>query len=118
MGSKADDQALFRAFQRQRPRLLLTPPRQGADKSPTRQPRVKVLTQRENKNLSKQRSDTVEPLQGLLKGLVEWERCRRRGKAHTRWLCAARGVAGPMQQYRAGQEGRPLGASKAAVLGR
>ena len=91
MDSKADDQALFREFQRQRQMLLLTTPRKGADKSPTRQQMVKVLNQRKNKKLSQQRSYTVEPMQGLLKDIFELERCWMRGKANNRWLFAAIG---------------------------
>jgi hypothetical protein len=116
--SKADDQALFREFQRQRQRLLLTPPRKGADKSPTRQQRVKGLNQRKNKKLYKQRSYTVEPRQGLLKDIFELERCWRRGNANTRWLFAAMGVAVQRPQYRAWQEGRSRWAIKAEVRGR
>jgi hypothetical protein len=64
MDSKADDQALCREFPRQRQMLLLTTPRKGADKSPTRHQMVKVLTHRQNKKLYQQRSYTVEPMQG------------------------------------------------------
>jgi hypothetical protein len=118
MDSKADDQALCRAFQRQRQMLLLTRPRKGADKSPTRQQMVKVLNQRKNKKLYKQRSYTVEPRQGLLKDIFELERCWMRGNANNRWLFAAMGVAVQMHQDRAWQEGRSLWAIKAEVLGR
>jgi hypothetical protein len=118
MDSKADDQALFREFQRPRQMLLLTTPRKGADKSPTRQQMVKVLNQRKNKKLYKQRSYTVEPMQGLLKDIFELERGWMRGNANNRWLCAAMGVAVQMHQYRAWQEGRSLWAIKAEVLGR
>ena len=51
MDSKADDQALFREFQRQREILLLTAARKGADKSPARQRMVKVLNRRKNKEV-------------------------------------------------------------------
>jgi hypothetical protein len=115
--SKADDQALVREFQRQRQRLLLTPPRKGTDKSPARPRRVKVLGQRQNKQVDNQRSYTVEPLQGLLKDIFELERCWRRGNGNNRWLFAARGVAVQRHQYRAWQAGRSLGAIKAEVLG-
>ena len=118
MDSKADDQALFREFQRQRQMLLLTTPRKGADKSPTRQQMVKVLNQRKNKKLYKQRGYTVEPMQGLLKDIFELERCWMRGNANNRWLFAAMGVAVQMHQYRAWQEGRSPWALKAEVLGR
>lgn len=118
MDSKADDQALFREFQRHRQMLLLTTPRKGADKSPARRQMVKVLKQPKHKKLYKQRSYTVEPRQGLLKAIFELERCWMRGNANNRWLFAAMGVAVQMHQYRAWQEGRSPGAIKAEVLGR
>ena len=88
MDSKADDQALFREFQRQREILLLTTARKGADKSPARRRMVKVLNQRKNKKLYKQRSYTVEPMQGLLKDIFELERCWMRGTDNNRWVLA------------------------------
>ena len=64
---------------------------------------VKVLNQRKNKKVYKQRSYTVEPMQGLLKDIFELERCWMRGNANNRWLFAAMGVAVQMHQYRAWQ---------------
>jgi hypothetical protein len=118
MDSKADDQALFREFQRQRQMLLLTTPRKGADKSPARQQMVKVLKRRKNKQVYKQRSYTVEPMQGLLKDIFELERCWMRGNVNNHWLFAAMGVVVQMHQYRAWQEGRSPWAIKTEVLGR
>ena len=69
MDSKADDQDLFREFERQRGIRLLTTARRGADKSPGRQQMVKILKQPQNKRLYKQRSYTVEPMQGLVKDI-------------------------------------------------
>ena len=91
--SKADDKELFREFHRQRPMGLLRTPRKGADKSPARQRRVKVLKQRKNKRVYPQRSYTVEPLQGLVKEMFELARCWMRGNENKRWLFAALGVA-------------------------
>jgi hypothetical protein len=118
MDSKADDQDLFRELQRQRQMLLLTTPRKGADKSPARQRRVKVLKQRKNKRLYKQRSYTVEPMPGLLKDIFELERCWMRRNANNRWLFAAMGVAVPLHQARAWEAGRSTWAIKQEVLGR
>jgi hypothetical protein len=118
MDSKADDQALFREFQRQRGIWLVTRARKGADKSPARQRMVKVLKQRKNQRVYKQRSYTVEPLQGLLNDIFELERCWMRGNVNNRWLFAAMGVAVQMPQYRAWQAGRSLWAIKQEVLGR
>lgn len=116
--SKADDQALFREFQRQRGMLLFTMARKGADKRPARQQLVKVLKQRKNKKLYKQRSYTVEPMQGLLKDIFELERCWMRGNVNNRWLFAARGVVVQRHQYRAWHAGRSLWTIKQEVLGR
>jgi Transposase DDE domain len=118
MDSKADDQALFREFQRQRGMLLLTTARKGADKSPARQRMVKVLRQRQNKQVYKQRRYTVEPMQGLIKDIFELERCWMRGRENNRWVFAAMGVAAQMHQYRAWQAGRSPWAIKQEVLGR
>jgi hypothetical protein len=118
MDSKADDQDLFREFQRQRGMRLLTTPRKGADKSPGRQRMVQILKQPKNKRLYKQRSYTVEPMQGLVKDIFELERCWMRGKENNRWVFAAMGVAVQMHQYRAWQAGRSTWAVKQEVLGR
>lgn len=118
MDSKADDKDLFFELQRQRGILLLTTPRKGADKSPERQRMIKVLKERKNKRLYKQRSYTVEPMQGLVKDIFELETCWMRGNESNRWLFAAMGVVIQMHQYRAWQEGRSTWAIKQEVLGR
>ena len=84
MDSKADDKDLFFELHRQRGMLLLTTSRKGADKSLARQQMVKVLKQRKNKRVYKQRSYTVEPMQGLIKDIFELERCWMRGKENNR----------------------------------
>lgn len=71
-----------------------------------------------NQRRDKQRGYTVEPLQGLIKDVFELDRCWMRGKENKRWLCAAMGVAGQMEQYRAWQVGRSTWAIKSEVLGR
>jgi hypothetical protein len=106
MDSKADDQDLFREFQRQRGRRLLTTARRGADKSPARQRRVKILKQGKNQRVYKQRSYTVEPMQGLIKDIFELERWWMRGTENNRWVFTAMGVTVQMHQYRAWQAGR------------
>ena len=118
MDSKADDKDLFFELQRQRGLLLLTTSRKGTDKSPARQRMVKVLKQRKNRRLYRQRSYTVEPRQGLVKDIFELDRCWLRGKENNRWLFAAMGGAVQMHQYRAWQAGRSTWAIKAEVLGR
>lgn len=118
MDSKADDQALFFERQRQRHILFLTTTRKGKDKSPNRKRMIKVLQQPKNTRLYKQRSYTVEPMQGLVKDIFELERCWLRGHANNRWLFAAMGIVVQMHQYRAWPEGRSTWAIKQEVLGR
>jgi hypothetical protein len=118
MDSKADDKDLFREFHRQRQILLLTTPRKGADKSPARQRMVKVLKRRKNQLVYKQRSYTVEPMQGLIKDIFELERCWMRGSENNRWLFAAMGGVVQLHQYRAWRAGRSTWAIKPEVLGR
>jgi hypothetical protein len=57
-----------------------------------------VLQQHKNKRLYKQRSYTVEPMQGVVKDIFAWEMCWLRGKANNRWLFAAMGVVVQMHQ--------------------
>jgi hypothetical protein len=118
MDSKADEQDLFREFHRQRGMRLLTTTRKGANKSPARQRMVKILKQRKNPRVYKQRSYPVEPRQGLIKDIFELERCWMRGTENNRWIFAAMGVAVPMHQYQAWQAGRSPWAIKQDVLGR
>jgi hypothetical protein len=117
-GRKAADKELFFELQRQRGMLLLTTSRKGADKSPARQRMVKVLKQSQKQRLDKQRSYTVEPMQGLIKDIFELERCWMRGKGNNRWVFAAMGVVVQMHQYQAWHEGRSTWAIKPEVLGR
>jgi hypothetical protein len=84
MDSKADDQALFFELQRQRG----------------------IQRQKKNQRLYKQRSYTVEPMQGLVKEIFDLERCWMRGDENNRWIFAAMGVTVQMHQYRAWQAGR------------
>jgi hypothetical protein len=118
MDSKADDKDLFFELQRQRGILLLTTTRKGMDKSPARQRMLKVLKAKKNKRLYKQRSYTVEPMQGLIKNIFELETCWMRGNENNRWLFAAMGVVVQMHQYRAWAEGCSTWAIKPEVLGR
>lgn len=118
MDSKADDKDLFFEFARQRKMLLLTTTRKGMDKSAQRQCMIKVLKEKKNKRVYKQRGYTVEPMQGLVKDIFELERCWMRGNENNRWLFAAMGVVVQMHQYRAWEAGRSTWAIKQEVLGR
>lgn len=115
MDSKADDQALFREFQRQRGRVLLTAPR----RHPTaeRQRMIEILQQPEHRERYRERRHTVEPVQGLLKEMFGLERCWMRGTHNNRWLFAAMGVTVQMHHVQAWKEGRSTWAIKQDVLG-
>lgn len=117
MDSKADDQALFREFQRQRGMLLLTAPRRHPNPTLERQQMIDVLQHPENRQRYQERSHTVEPMQGLLKEIFELERCWMRGTRNNRWLFAAMGVTVQMHQVQAWKEGRSTWAIKQDVLG-
>jgi len=117
MDSKADDKDLFFEFERQRKMRLLTTPRKGADKSPERKRMVQILNEKQNKRLYKQRSYTVEPMQGLIKDIFDLDTCWMRGNQNNRWLFAAMGVAVQMHQYRAWKAGRSTWVIKQEVLG-
>lgn len=117
MDSKADDQALFREFQRQRGILLLTVPRRHRNPTAERQRMIEILQQPEHRERYRERSHTVEPMQGLLKEIFGLERCWMRGTRNNRWLFAAMGVTVQMHQVQAWKEGRSTWAIKQDVLG-
>jgi len=118
MDSQAADQDRFFQRQRQRRSLLRTTTRTGADKSPARTRMSQGLTKRKKKRLYKQRSYTVEPLQGWVKDIFALETCGMRGHAKNRWLFAAMGGVVQMHQDQAWQGGHSTGALTQAVLGR
>jgi hypothetical protein len=62
MDGKADDQALFAEFQRQRGMTLLTTPRRNSDHTVERQQMIKILNRPMNRKLRRQRGQTVEPM--------------------------------------------------------
>jgi hypothetical protein len=111
MDSKAEAKEVFRECHRQRQLLLLTTPRQGADKSPARQRMVKVVKRSKNQRVYKQRSYTGEPRQGLSKDLFELERCWMRGSENNRWLFAAMGGWYSCINIGPGERGARLGPS-------
>jgi hypothetical protein len=101
MASKADDQhRCFRLTQDHRIQLI-TGPRKGMATSASRKKMIQHMLTKRNKQDDKERSTTVEPMQGLVAKTFELERCWMRGDAHNRWLVAAMGIAGHMAQWRA-----------------
>jgi hypothetical protein len=84
MDGKADDKDLFAEFQRQRGMTLLTTPRKNSDHTAARQKMINVLNRPKNRKLRKQRGQTVEPMQGVVKDIFALERCWMRGHRNNR----------------------------------
>jgi hypothetical protein len=117
MDGKADDKDLFAEFQRQRGMTLLTTPRKNSDHTAERQQMIKILNRPKNRRLRKQRGQTVEPMQGVVKDIFALERCWMRGHRNNRWLFAAMGVTVQMHQARALKRQRSVWKIKQEVLG-
>jgi hypothetical protein len=117
MDSKADDQALFFEFHRQRGMTLLTWPRRNSDHTVRRRAMLRLLNRPRHKRWYKERGQTVAPMQGVVKeifGLERWWMC---GHRNHRWLFAAMGVAVQRHQAQALQEKRSTWKIKHEVLG-
>lgn len=67
--------------------------------------------------MRKQRGQTVEPMQGVMKDIFALERCWMRGQRNNRWLFAAMGVAVQLHQARALKAHRSTWKIKQEVLG-
>lgn len=98
MDSKADDEKMFTRLKTEQDIKLLTAPRARMDKSEARKQMIVEQMKPKNRQIYKQRSITVEPMQGLVKELFELERCWMRGDESNRWLFAAMGIAVQMAQ--------------------
>lgn len=117
MDSKADDAKMYFRLKDKHQIQLVTVPRKGMDKSPLRQKMIKNMLTKKNKAEYKQRSTTVEPMQGLLDDIFELERCWMRGDANNRWLFAAMGIAVQMTQLHAYRHKQSTWNIKSLVLG-
>ncbi len=117
MDSKADDQDLYREFFKQRGMQLITYPNAKHNKTPERREMIRALKNRKLRRIYRERSQTVEPMQGLIKELFELERCWMRGDTSNRWLFAAMGVAVQIAQLKAVREKRSTWCIRQEVLG-
>lgn len=117
MDSKADDEPMYGRLKTDSKMQLLTTSRKGMDKTPERQQMIKEISTDRNRQIYKQRSTTVEPMQGLVKEIFELETCWMRGDANNRWLFAAMGIAVQMAQDRASRSGKSTWSIKEEVLG-
>ncbi len=117
MDSKADDQALYWMLKKDHDIQLITKPRKNMDKSPERKRMIKDMLTKKNKKIYKERSTTVEPMQGLVADIFSLERCWMRGNESNRWLFAAMGIAVQMAQLHAIRHKRSTWEIKSLVLG-
>lgn len=117
MDSKADDQKLYRHLKQNHKIQLVTVPRRGMNKSESRKKMINDMLTKQNKKDYKERSTTVEPMQGLMANIFELDRCWMRGDANNRWLFAAMGIAAQLAQWDAYQHKRSTWEIKSEVLG-
>jgi hypothetical protein len=82
-----------------------------------RQQMINLLNRPKNRRLRQQRGQTVEPMQGVVKGIFALERCWMHGHRNNRWLFAAMGVAVQLHQVRALKTHRSTWKIKQEVLG-
>lgn len=117
MDSKADDQTLYWNLKTNHQIQLITTPRRNMNKSESRKYMIKDMLTKKNKRIYKERSTTVEPMQGLVANIFSLDRCWMRGNESNRWLFAAMGVAVQMAQLQAIRRKRSTWEIKSMVLG-
>jgi len=117
MDSKADDQTLWRDMRQQYHMKLVTVCRTNMNKTASRRRMIRTMSSAKYRNIYKERSYTVEPMQGLVKDIFELDRCWMRGNANNRWLFAAMGVTVQMHQRDAVRHKRSTWNIKSEVLG-
>jgi hypothetical protein len=117
MDSKADDQNLFYRLKTEQDIHLITVPRKGMDKSESRKKYIADMLTIKSKKEYKNRSTTVEPMQGLMKNIFELGSCWMRGNENNRWLFAAMGIAVQMAQWNAFKNNTSTWKVKPEVLG-
>jgi hypothetical protein len=117
MDSKADDQKLYFGLKENHGVQLITCPRRGMNKSVSRKKMIREMWTRANRKIYRERSVTVEPMQGLVKDIFDLEKCWMRGNENNRWLFAAMGVAVQMAQHVAVQQKQSTWNIKQWVLG-
>jgi hypothetical protein len=80
---------------------LLTTPRRHTNHTAERQQMIQILNRPSNRKLRRQRGQTGEPMQGVVKDIFALDRCWMRGQRNHRWLVAAMGVAVQLHQAKA-----------------
>ena len=117
MDSKADDVDLFREFKKQHEMDLVTVCRRKMNKTPERRAMIRAMKSKKHQRYLRERSHTVEPMQGLVKDIFDLDRCWMRGNKNNRWVFAAMGLAIQMHQLQAYHEKRSTWEIKQEVLG-
>ena len=117
MDSKADSYPLYREFRHQRKMTLVTSSRRKENKTENRILMHQHLQKPKLKQIYKERSYRVEPMQGLVKDIFDLEHCWMRGATNNRWLFAAMGLTVQMHQLNAFKEKRSTWKIKTEVLG-
>lgn len=117
MDSKADDQNRYFSLKQEHGIRLITRPRQGKDKSPSRQKMIRDMWTPASRKIYRERGTTVEPMQGVVKDIFDLDTCWMRGHENNRWLFAAMGVAVQMAQRQAISQRESTWHIKHAVLG-
>jgi len=117
MDSKADDQKLYFNLKQNYQIQLVTSPRKNMNKSESRKKMIKDMLTARNLKDYRDRSTTVEPMQGLVKDIFELDRCWMRGNESNRWLFAAMGIAVQMAQAKVLKNKQSTWKIKSYVLG-
>lgn len=115
MDSKADHYGLFRELKRQSRMTLITKCRKNMIKT---EERIKMSEFMEkHRRMYRERSYTVEPMQGLVKDIFDLNTCWIHGNSGNRWIFAAMGLTVQMYQLKAWHENRSTFKIKDDVLG-
>lgn len=117
MDSKADDQKLFRDLKEQYDIRLVTSCSKEENKTEGRRQMIAAMSTKKCCKIYKERSQTVEPMQGLVKEIFDLDRCWMRSNTANRWLFAAMGLTVQIHQLRAYKEHRSTWKIKSEVLG-
>ena len=82
MDSKADDYNLFREFKRHRKVNLITCCRKSTDKTTEHKKMIRFMEKPKHNKIYRERSDKVEPMQGLIKNIFDLDRCWMFGESN------------------------------------
>jgi hypothetical protein len=117
MDSKANDFDRFRELKRQRKMNLITYCRQNMYKSLHRKKMLQFMQKRKHQKIYRERSYRVEPMQGIVKGIFDLNRCWMCGEQNIRWLFAAMGLTTQMHHLDDFKKGRSTWNIKEQMLG-